>query len=279
MQYNVVNFIVDNNEDFVADLFIDQLAQIGFDSFENTAEGIAAYVPSADFNLPTINQLIADFPYKGISIADYKTLEDIDWNSEWEKNYFQPIVIDGQCVIHSTFHTDLPQLPYDIIINPQMAFGTGHHQTTTMMLKAILANDFTGKTVLDMGCGTAVLAILAHMRGAAHVTAIDIDDWCTRNADENARLNHINDIEIIQGDANSLQSRYFDIILANINRNILLNDMSQYVKSLNAAGQLFISGFYSEDIPILTECANNLNLKLVDQLQIDNWTMLHFAKL
>lgn len=274
MQYSAVTFQFRFQEDFAADIFINELAQIGFDSFEETDNGCIAYIPTNLLDISQLQQQIDSFPYKGITIFGTTDIEDKDWNEEWEKNYFQPIIIGDKCVIHSTFHHDIPKLPYDIIINPQMAFGTGHHQTTSMMLKAILDTDFSGKQVLDMGCGTAVLAILARMRGAAHITAIDIDDWCVRNAQENIQLNNIDGIEVLLGDAELLKDKHFDIILANINRNILLNDMPLYAATLQHGGMLFMSGFYVTDIPVLTEKAAELGLELTARQQTDNWAMI-----
>lgn len=274
MQYSAVTFQFRFQEDFAADIFINELAQIGFDSFEDIDNGCIAYIPTNQLDLTRLQQHIDSFPYKEITIIGTTEIEDKDWNEEWEKNYFQPIIIGDKCVIHSTFHHDIPKLPYDIIINPQMAFGTGHHQTTSMMLKAILDTDFSGKQVLDMGCGTAVLAILARMRGAAHVTAIDIDDWCVRNAQENIQLNNIDGIEVLLGDAELLKDKHFDIILANINRNILINDMPLYAATLQHGGMLFMSGFYVTDIPVLTEKAAELGLELTARQQTDNWAMI-----
>ncbi len=276
MQYSAVTFRFNFKEVFAQDLFINELAQIGFDSFEETTDGTIAYIPTSLYDFNVLQQVMDSFPYKGICFVEKKDIEDNDWNEEWEKNYFQPIVITDKCVIHSTFHHDIPTLPYDIIINPQMAFGTGHHQTTSMMLHAILDNDFTGKDVLDMGCGTAVLAILAQKKGAKSVTAIDIDDWCVRNALENIELNNISGIEVLLGDASLLKGKQFNIILANINRNILLNDMPQYTAALRKDGTLYISGFYTEDIDILTEKAKTLNLTATHIHHTDNWAMVRF---
>ena len=278
MQYSEITFQFNFQQDFAADLFINELAQIGFDSFEETEHSTKAYIPTDLLDKQSLKQLINSFPYQGVTIIKQQEIEDKDWNEEWEKNYFQPIVIKDKCVIHSTFHHDIPTLPYDIIINPQMAFGTGHHQTTSMMLQSILDNDFTDKDVLDMGCGTAVLAILAKMKGAKKVTAIDIDDWCVRNALENIELNKLTGIEVLLGDARLLTNKQFDIILANINRNILLNDMQLYAKALRPNGMLFMSGFYTEDINILTEKAETLDLRTTRILTTDNWAMLQMGK-
>ena len=278
MQYSSVTFRFSFDQSFAADLFIDRLAQIGFDSFEENDNTTVAYIPTQQLDMKILNNIIAEFPYQGITIVERQDIEDRDWNEEWEKNYFQPIIIDNRCIIHSTFHTDIPQLPYNIIINPQMAFGTGHHQTTSMMLRAILDHDFTDKQVLDMGCGTAVLGILARLKGAKDVTAIDIDDWCVRNANDNILLNNIDHIKVKHGDASLLYDLHFDIILANINRNILINDMPLYAATLSKGGFLYMSGFYTDDIPVLTQRAEQLGFTLSQQYNNDNWAMIILQK-
>ena len=205
-------------------------------------------------------------------------MPDKNWNEEWEKHFFQPIVIGDKCVIHSTFHTDVPVAQYDIIIDPKMSFGTGHHATTSNMLSWILDDDMSGKRVLDMGCGTAVLGILAKKKGAASVLAIDIDEWCYDNALESASLNKV-DIQVLLGDASLLQEKQFDVILANINRNILLNDMAAYVACLPQGGCLYMSGFYTQDIPVIAECAVQLGMQQVGVKEQNNWVAVKFIKL
>ncbi len=274
MQYSAVTFQYHFEADFAADLLINELAQIGFDSFEDCQDGCIGYIPTNLIDRNKIEQVIDDFPYREVMVKSITDIEDKDWNEEWEKNFFQPIIIGNQCVIHSTFHHDIPHLPYDIIINPQMAFGTGHHQTTSMMLQAILETDFQDKEVLDMGCGTAVLAILAKKRGAKHVTAIDIDDWCVRNALENIALNNVSGIDVLHGNADLLNGRHYDIILANINRNILLDDMPLYAATMQHGGIIFMSGFYIDDIQQLCERGNNYGLQLAGQKQNDKWAMI-----
>lgn len=277
MQYTSVTIKHDFDSEYAQDMLVYELGEIGFESFETTENSTIAYIPKNQFNQQLLNDLLSDFelPVDDIKIAEQP---DIDWNKEWEKNYFQPIIIENQCVIHSTFHTNIPTLPYDIIINPQMAFGTGHHQTTSLMLQAILNTNMSNKTVLDMGCGTAILAILAKMRGAKHVLAVDIDDWCVRNSIENIQLNNINDIDVQQGTSKDIEGMHFDIILANINRNILLNDIPQYAKCLTTGGQLFMSGFYTDDIPVLEQKANQHQLTLTARQNKDNWAMIQFTK-
>ncbi len=278
MQYSQTTFQITAQDSFVQDILVAQLAEIGFETFENpTDDTLVAYIQTDSFNEEELHTLLAAFPFEGITLQETALCENIDWNAEWEKHYFEPIVIGDQCVIHSSFHKDLPTCQYDIIIDPKMAFGTGHHQTTSLILTELLSMNLQGKSLLDMGCGTAVLALLASMRGANPITAVDIDNWCTENAVENMALNKIDNIEVILGDARVLEGKHFDIILANINRNILLMDMERYVACLNTEGTLIISGFYTEDIPMLEAHANTLGLHLTAQHTKDNWAMLAFA--
>lgn len=175
--------------------------------------------------------------------------EDKNWNEEWEKHYFQPLVVGDRCVIAGTFHKNVPQAEYNITINPQMSFGTGHHATTSQMIQRILDDDMEGREVLDMGCGTSILAILARMRGAKHCVAVDVDEWCVKNSQDNIALNHVDNIDVFLGDASCLASKGpFDLVIANINRNILLNDLQYYVPRMKEGAYIYMSGFYVSDI-------------------------------
>ena len=256
------------------------LADAGFESFLERPDGIAAYIQADLYKEENLQQAIADYPLPGTDITySYTEAEDKDWNEEWEKNFFQPIVIGDRCVIHSTFHQDVPQAEYDIVINPQMAFGTGHHETTSLIISELLDTDLQGKRVLDMGCGTSILAILARMRGASSCTAIDIDDWCVRNSLENIALNHLDGIHVYQGDASSLTDKGpFDVVIANINRNILLADMRHYVARMSQGAMLLISGFYTEDIPTLRSEAERLGLHYTEEREKNHWATLAFTK-
>ena len=199
-------------------------------------------------------------------------------NEEWEKNFFQPIIIGDRCVIHSTFHQNVPKAEYDIVIKPQMAFGTGHHETTSLIIGELLDNELKDKSLLDMGCGTSILAILARMRGARPCIAIDIDEWCVRNSIENIELNHVDDIAVSQGDASSLVGKGpFDIIIANINRNILLNDMKQYVACMHPGSELYMSGFYVDDIPFIRREAEKNGLTFVHHKEKNRWAAVKFT--
>jgi ribosomal protein L11 methyltransferase len=280
MNYIKISINVANMPEYKADVLTFELGEIGFSTFETENDTLIAYAKQTDFSAESLKQMAED---NDLSSDDYSVeeVEDKDWNEEWEKNYFQPIVVDGgesKCVIHSSFHTEVPEAEYDIVINPKMSFGTGHHETTSSMLRWILSDSMQGKKVLDMGCGTAVLGILAKMRGADYVMGVDIDEWCKENATESAAINNI-DMEIKLGDASILpKENTFDVILANINRNILLADMDKYVACLNNGGNLYMSGFYTEDIPVIKEKAESLGLKYEDFKEKNNWVAVKFLK-
>lgn len=278
--YTKVKFTVTPNEEVATDVLAALLAEVGFESFVPEEGGMSAYVPQALHNEESIAAVVAEFPIEGFTITyESEFIEGEDWNAQWEKNYFQPIVLGEDCVIHSTFHTDVPKARYDILIDPKMAFGTGYHQTTCHMLRAILASDMTGKSVLDMGCGTALLAILARKHGATDVVAIDIDEFAYENAKENIVLNGTPDIEIRLGGAEAIkESDCFDFVIANINRNILLMDMVNYVRCMHSGSQIFISGFYTEDMEVLKEEASRHGLRYLDYAENDRWAMMRFVK-
>ena len=278
--YTKVKFTVTPNEEVATDVLAALLAEVGFESFVPEEEGMSAYVPQPLYNGESIAAVVAEFPIEGFTITyESEFIEGEDWNAQWEKNYFQPIVLGEDCVIHSTFHTNVPKARYDILIDPKMAFGTGYHQTTCHMLRAILSSDMTGKSVLDMGCGTALLAILARKHGATDVVAIDIDEFAYENAKENIVLNGTPDIEVRLGGAEAIkESDSFDFVIANINRNILLMDMANYVRCMHSGSQIFISGFYIEDMEILKEEAARHGLRYLDYAEDDRWAMMRFIK-
>jgi ribosomal protein L11 methyltransferase len=278
--YTRVKFTVTPNEEVATDVLAALLADAGFESFVPEEDGMSAYVPQALYDADAIAAVVAGFPLEGFGITyESEFIEGEDWNAEWEKNYFQPIVLGEECVIHSTFHTDVPKARYDILIDPKMAFGTGYHQTTCHMLRAILASDMAGKSVLDMGCGTALLAILARKHGATNVVAIDIDEFAFENAKENVVLNGTPDIEVRLGGADAIkESDSFDYVIANINRNILLMDMVNYVRCMHSGSQIFISGFYTDDMEVLKEEAARHGLRYLDYAEDNRWAMMRFIK-
>ena len=262
------------------DLISALLGEVGFESFVTEEEQLKAYVQASLHDAEAVAAILTDFPMPEVTIDyHYAEAEDRDWNEEWEKNFFQPIVIGERCCIHSTFHHDTPQVEYDIIINPQMAFGTGHHETTGLIISELLDSDLTGRSLLDMGCGTAILAILARMRGAQPCTAIDIDDWCVRNSEENIALNGVDQISVYHGDASILRDKGpFDYVIANINRNILLADMTHYVARMNPGATLLISGFYVEDIDVLRAEAERLGLIWQHHRENNRWAAIRMVR-
>lgn len=279
MNYIEVAFVCKPNNEVVREVLSAELAEVGFESFVDTETGSTAYIQQDIYNEDSVKTVLSNFPLEASITYTAQLIEGKDWNEEWEKNYFKPLVIDNRCIIQSTFHKEPETYDYNIYIDPKMAFGTGHHQTTELVIREILDFDFTHKSVLDMGCGTAILAILASMRGADPILAIDIDQWAYDNAIENLTLNHTNNIDVKIGGAELLSiKRTFDVILANINRNILLNDIHAYASVLNPGGTLFMSGFYTEDIPVLTEECNRHSLTFVGTKSKDNWAVVQFIK-
>ena len=278
MNFIQVNFSFEPFEEFMADILAAELAEIGFDSFVPCENGMQAFIPESKFNENSLKDAIDNYPLEVAISYEIVTVASKNWNEEWEKHYFEPIVIGEECVIHSSFHKDIPVAKYDIIIDPKMSFGTGHHETTSLVIGEILKMNLTGKKVLDMGCGTAVLAILAAMRGASDLLAIDIDSWCTENSLENIALNKVSGIEVKLGGAELLDGLHFDIILANINRNILLADMEKYADCLTTGGELYMSGFYKADIPVIEAELNRNGLELIDYKEKNNWVVVKSVK-
>ncbi len=278
MNFIQVDFSFEAFEEFMADILAAELAEIGFDSFVPCENGMQAFIPETKFNENSLKDAINNYPLEVAISYEIVTVASKNWNEEWEKHYFEPIVIGEECVIHSSFHKDIPVAKYDIIIDPKMSFGTGHHETTSLVIGEILKMNLTGKKVLDMGCGTAVLAILAAMRGASELLAIDIDSWCTENSLENIALNKVSGIEVKLGGAELLDGLHFDIILANINRNILLADMEKYAACLTTGGELYMSGFYKADIPVIEAELNRNGLELIDFKEKNNWVVVKTVK-
>lgn len=279
MTYLEFKFSTTPCNETVNDVLAALLGEVGFESFVEWEGGLMAYIPSATFDEHNLKSSLDEFPVEDVKIDySYTEMEDKDWNEEWEKNFFQPIMIGNRCVIHSTFHHDVPRAEYDIVINPQMAFGTGHHETTSLIIEELLDSDLKDKSLLDMGCGTSILAILARMRGARPCTAIDIDEWCVRNSIENIELNGVTDIAVSQGDASALAGKGpFDVVIANINRNILLNDMKRYVACMHPGSELYMSGFYVDDIPVIRQEAEKNGLRFVEHKEKNRWAAVKFV--
>jgi ribosomal protein L11 methyltransferase len=278
MDYLEFLFFYDTENSFVGDLLAAELAEIGFESFFEDEKGLKAYIPAEKWDEAALKEKLASFPFAGGITFSQTYVKGQNWNEEWEKNYFQPIVIGGDCVIHSTFHKDIPSAKYDIVIDPKMSFGTGHHETTSLMIEEILKADPEGKSLLDMGCGTAVLAILAAKKGANPVLAIDIEEWAYNNSLENIAMNGEPQIEVQKGGAELLENRFFDVILANINRNILLEDMHKYAACMKSGSELYMSGFYREDIPAIDEEAKKHGLKQLTVNEKKRWVVVKYRK-
>lgn len=259
------------------DVLIAQLAEVGFESFVETENGLQAYIQQECYNDNLLEKvdILSNNEFK----IEYKLahIADQNWNKTWEEN-FEPINVEDKCYIRAPFHEIQKSIDYDIVIDPKMSFGTGHHATTYLMVKRLLSLDVTNKATLDMGCGTAVLAILAKLKGSGYTEAIDIDDWAYNNSLENIRNNNCEDIAVKKGGAELLGSYQFDIILANINRNILLADMAKYAKNLVFGGSLLLSGFFKSDIDILISEATNNNLTLTYSESKNDWIILHLIK-
>ena len=264
-------------EDYQRDLLINALAEIGFDTFEEVVQGFKAYIPADDFNQATLDDALSG--YKDMFSFGYAVnlIPQKNWNEEWESN-FEPIQIGNEIYVRATFHADKPEFPYQIVIDPKMAFGTGHHQTTAMMLQLMLENDFNGKKVLDMGCGTGILAIMAAKLGATDITAIDYDPVCYESTIENATLNKVDKITALCGSKEAIPNEQYDTILANINRNILLDQMKRYAEVLKPGGEIYFSGFYEiPDLNIITDEARNFGLKYITHKKDKDWVAAKFV--
>jgi ribosomal protein L11 methyltransferase len=258
-----------------SEILVAELGELPFESFIDSDLGIVAYIQKDLWNEDILDDLfILKSPEFTISYK-IEEIDQVNWNEEWEKN-FEPIDVDGNCHVRAPFHPKT-DAEFDIVIEPKMSFGTGHHETTHMMIQHLLEMDVTGLKTLDMGCGTAILAILAEMKGAQPIDAIDIDNWCYLNSIENAERNNCKHITVYEGDAELLKDKKYDLIIANINRNILLNDMQSYVDCLNSKGTLLLSGFYTEDIPFIDASCTEKGLTYVKKFERNNWVSLKFV--
>ena len=258
------------------EILIALLGELNFESFVENKNGVEAYIQKKHWNESILDHVWIINSEEFSIQYQYKEIAQTNWNQEWENN-FNPIQVDNKVSIRAPFHENI-NLEYDIIIEPKMSFGTGHHETTHMMIQQLLEIDLVDKTVLDMGCGTGILAILAEMKGAIQIDAIDIDTWCYENSIENVQRNNCERISVFEGDAALIQSKKYDVIIANINRNILLQDMNIYIDSLHNNGQLLLSGFYKEDIPILDNKVSSLGLVLEKTFERNNWISLRYQK-
>ncbi len=278
MKYSEIIFSCKGGEEWHQDVLLYDLGNMGFDTFESRDNGFAAYIASEQLDLQVLESLLIQQPV-GFEVT-YSVNEILpeNWNEVWERN-FEPVVVADQCYVRATFHHPKPQYPYEIIIDPKMAFGTGHHQTTSLMMCYLLANEFEGKVVLDMGCGTGILAILAAKRGASHVLAIDNDPVSVASVEENKIRNGVTNVVTKCGSVDLITDQRFDVILANINRNILLDQLGDYAQSLEVGGVLYMSGFYAgSDLEALTNAGFQHALVYEDHKESDGWVAARFIK-
>ena len=273
LRYIEYNFTIEPR-DPAAEILIAELGLFGFESFVETEKGLLAYIPSEEHSEDVINDIQILKSDEFIVEYSVKTIEQTNWNEEWEKN-FTPINVDNKVYVRAPFH-DASTMDYEIVIEPKMSFGTGHHETTHMMIQHLLDLDLTHKSVLDMGCGTGILAIFAAMKNARPIDAIDIDEWCVENTNENIEKNNCEFISVFLGDAHLLKNQKYDIIIANINRNILLQDLPAYKRCLNNNSILLLSGFYTEDEPLLQSKAKELGFEFLKKFERNNWLSLRF---
>ncbi|MBQ7852206.1 MAG: 50S ribosomal protein L11 methyltransferase [Muribaculaceae bacterium] len=277
--YIEVRFDVEPCDATSTDVLAAMLCDVEFESFVPDESGLTAYVKRELYNEAAIADIVTSFPLQAQINWRAEVIEGQDWNSEWEKNYFQPIVVGDKCVIHSSFHTDIPKVEYDIVIDPKMAFGTGHHATTSLIIRQLLEMSLDGLSVMDMGTGTGILAILSAMRGAEKVSAIEIDEFAYVNAVDNVKINGEPQINVMLGDASLLANEEpVDVFIANINRNIITADIAEYAKTLKSGGTMLLSGFYEEDVEVIMSQARLHSLDYQSHTVQDRWTCLRLVK-
>lgn len=274
MNYIELSFAVEPKEQG-SDVLIAQLSELNFESFVESPEGFLAYIQEDQYDETQLNLSLSFYTDFFKFSYTSKLIPQQNWNKEWESS-FQPIEVDEKCYIRAPFHEAKPGFLYDVVIEPKMSFGTGHHETTRLMVSRLMKLEVKDRSLLDMGCGTGILAIVASMMGAKPVTAIDIDDWSYENTLENLEKNNINNTLVHKGNAQILEGKSFHTILANINKNVLLNDLPVYVRSLEKGGNLILSGFFETDVQQLSEKAAELGLKFEGKAVSSQWTMLHF---
>ncbi len=286
MQYTLYTFSVTKRTDdltleTIFDLLSEDLALVGFDCFEQEEDSLKAYIPTEQDDELKIKAQVENFSVPSVAFAyTSEIMPEENWNEEWEKHYFEPLLLsNGRCRIKAPFHSSDDSVQTEIIIQPKMAFGTGNHETTSLIISYILEHNMSGLSVLDMGCGTGILGILALKEGAKSLVSIDIDEWAYENVKENAELNKVQINEIIQGDASSLEGKEgFDLVLANITRNILYQDLPAYAQVMKQGARIVLSGFYQEDVPLLKTRGEELGLKYVGEQSQNQWTLLELIK-
>ncbi|MEO9868988.1 50S ribosomal protein L11 methyltransferase [Ekhidna sp.] len=256
------------------DVLIAELFEVSFDSFQEFDDGFEGSCDKSEFSEKIVNEIFSN--YSNVSFA-IKEQEKVNWNEEWEKNY-DPIIVEDKCIVRASFHNPQPQFEYEIVVTPKMSFGTGHHATTYQALAYQMKLDHQDKKILDVGTGTGILAIMAKKRGASKIVVTDIDDWCIENSKENFALNNVNDVRLIQGQIEEVEELGFDIVIANINKNVLMDQINEYAMRLKTDGQLLLSGFYEEDVEDLVTEASKYQLKKIQTTSKDRWAMVALIK-
>ncbi len=274
MNYTKISFQLEPDNAENREILVALLSDLAFESFEETDEKMMGYIPGESVNLEEILEITAILPFS--VHTEKEMIPDRNWNEVWEKNYFKPLLIGNRCLVRAPFHTEFEPAEFELVIEPKMAFGTGNHETTTLVAEQILNMDLAGKTVLDMGCGTGILGMLASLKGAKHITAIDIDSWAFESTVENARLNNIPNLKAKMGDAGLLGNDLFEIIFANIHKNVILNDIHIYRNVLKPGGKLILSGFYTHDMPDVKAKAESVGLLETGFQEKNNWVVYGF---
>jgi len=277
MIYTQISFKLNPDNTENREILVAMLSDLAFESFDESDEQVMGYIPGESVDLEEIEAITSLLPF---SVAtENEMIPDKNWNEVWEKNYFKPLLIGNRCLVRAPFHTEFEPAEFELVIEPKMAFGTGNHETTTLVAEQILNMDLTGKTVLDMGCGTGILGMLASLKGAKSVIAIDIDTWSFESTVENARLNNILNLEAKLGDASLLGTETFEIIFANIHKNVIINDLPVYESVLQSGGKIYLSGFYTHDMPDVKAKAESLGLVEAGFQEKNNWVVYTFRKL
>jgi ribosomal protein L11 methyltransferase len=276
MNYTQISFKLNPDHTENREILVAMLADLVFESFDESEGLVMGYIPGELVDLEGINAITSLLPFS--VTTETQMIPDKNWNEVWEKNYFKPLLIGNRCLVRAPFHTEFETAEFELVIEPKMAFGTGNHETTTLVAEQILNMDLKGKTVLDMGCGTGILGMLASLKGAKHITAIDIDSWSFESTVENARLNNILNLEAKLGDASLLGAESFEVIFANIHKNVIINDLPVYESVLQSGGNLYLSGFYTHDMPDIKAKAESLGLTVNGFQEKNNWVVYSFAK-
>jgi len=277
MIYTQIRFNLNPDTTENREILVAMLSDLAFESFDESEEQVMGYMPGESVDLEEIKAITSLLPFS--VVTENEIIPDKNWNEVWEKNYFKPLLIGNRCLVRAPFHTEYEPAEFELVIEPKMAFGTGNHETTTLVAEQILNMDLAGKTVLDMGCGTGILGMLASLKGAKSLTAIDIDTWSFESTVENARLNNILNLEAKLGDASLLGKETFEIIFANIHKNVIINDLPVYESVLRSGGKLYLSGFYTHDMPDVKAKAESLGLVDSGFQEKNNWVVYAFSKL